>query len=297
MRRRSGHAGVDNLPPGDVGPPVPGTDAGAPDALLRDLERASANGKDRQFVTALARGLEVLRAFHAGDGPLGNQEIAERTGLPKPTISRLTYTLMHLGYLSYSERLGKYQLGPAVLSLGYAARTNMTVRKVAAPYLEEVADHANAAAALGARDRLHMVYLEYRRGNDAVTLHLDAGSRIPLAETAMGKAFLAGLPETERDYLMDFLRERYGERWSAIRKGIEDAVRQVEERGFCVNEGGWHPDTMAVGVPLALPAARTLMALNCGGPNVVIDREKLLTETGPRLINAARNIQAALAGS
>ncbi|MDH3232081.1 MAG: helix-turn-helix domain-containing protein, partial [Alphaproteobacteria bacterium] len=58
----------------------------------------AAGAKDRQFVTALARGLEVLRAFQEG-GPLGNQEIARRTGLPKPTVSRLTHTLKQLGYI------------------------------------------------------------------------------------------------------------------------------------------------------------------------------------------------------
>ena len=63
--------------------------------------------KDRQFVVALARGLELLRAFSFDDSFLGNQEIAARTGLPKPTISRLTHTLTKLGYLNYSERLGK----------------------------------------------------------------------------------------------------------------------------------------------------------------------------------------------
>src|SRR5215469_5383641 len=76
---------------------------------------------DRKFVAALARGLEVLRAFTATDGLLGNGEIVERTGLPKPTVSRLTYTLTKLGYLTYVERLGKYQLAPAALALGYSA--------------------------------------------------------------------------------------------------------------------------------------------------------------------------------
>src|SRR5256885_13076191 len=54
--------------------------------------RAAVHG-DRKFVTALARGLEVLRVFTPTEGLLGNGEIAERTGLPKPTVSRLTYTL------------------------------------------------------------------------------------------------------------------------------------------------------------------------------------------------------------
>src|SRR5918997_2052925 len=69
--------------------------------------READDPKDRKFVTALARGLEVLRAFTPTEGLLGNGEIAERTGLPKPTVSRLTYTLTKLGYLAHVERLGK----------------------------------------------------------------------------------------------------------------------------------------------------------------------------------------------
>src|SRR5688500_13806489 len=76
-------------------------------------------GNDRKFVVALARGLEVLRVFTPSDGLLGNQEISARTGLPKATVTRLTYTLTLLGYLSHIERLGKYQLAPAALALGY----------------------------------------------------------------------------------------------------------------------------------------------------------------------------------
>ena len=69
--------------------------------------RAAVHG-DRKFITALARGLEVLRVFTPTEGLLGNGEIAERTRLPKPTVSRLTYTLTKLGYLSHIERLAEY---------------------------------------------------------------------------------------------------------------------------------------------------------------------------------------------
>src|SRR5689334_4536435 len=74
--------------------------------------------KDRQFVNALARGLELLRCFRPGEVYLTNTELARRTGMPKPTISRLSYTLTKLGYLSYSAEQGKYQLGSGVLALG-----------------------------------------------------------------------------------------------------------------------------------------------------------------------------------
>jgi DNA-binding IclR family transcriptional regulator len=71
---------------------------------------------DRKFVVALSRGLDVLRAFHPRDGLLGNQEIAARTNLPKPTVSRLTYTLTKLGYLTQVARFEKYQLAPPAMA-------------------------------------------------------------------------------------------------------------------------------------------------------------------------------------
>src|ERR1700756_1662263 len=67
---------------------------------------------DRSFVVALSRGLDVLRAFQPNDGLLGNQEIAARTSLPKPTVSRLTYTLTKLDYLTPVPRFEKYRLPP-----------------------------------------------------------------------------------------------------------------------------------------------------------------------------------------
>ena len=80
--------------------------------------------KERQFVTALARGLEILRCFSVETPLMGNQDIARKTGLPKPTVSRLTYTLTELGFLRYSKHLRKYQLGTAVLALGYNLFSN-----------------------------------------------------------------------------------------------------------------------------------------------------------------------------
>jgi len=254
-------------------------------------------GKDRQFVTSLARGLEVLRAFREGEQLLGNQEIAQRTGLPKPTVSRLTYTLTRLGYLTYSRRLGKYQVGAAALTLGYHALANMGVRRLARPLLQQLADDINASVALGSRDRLDMVYIECCRPDTAITLRLDVGSRVPLATTAMGRAFLAALPEDERTYLMGFLRLRYRHRWPSIRDTIESARRDYEKTGFCLSLGEWQREVNAAGVPLCLPDGSSPMALNCGGPAFMIGREKLETCVGPRLVEIAGRIRAMLGWS
>src|SRR5512138_1295316 len=155
-------------------------------------------GRERKFVTALARGLEVLRAFGAGDRQLGNQEIAVRTGLPKPTVSRLTYTLTQLGYLRQLPADGKYALGAAVLGLGLAAIGQMDVRRIARPLMQALAEHTHGSVNLGVRDQLGMIYIDTYRQASSYTVQLDVGSRVPLATSSMGRAWLAAAPERLR---------------------------------------------------------------------------------------------------
>ena len=129
---------------------------------------------DRSFVVALSRGLDVLRAFRPNDGLLGNQEIAARTNLPKPTVSRLTYTLTKLGYLTPVPRFEKYQLAPSAMALGYAALANLGVRHLSEPFREEVMRETGGAVAVGGRDRLSMIYFGQSRG---MTLGRSTGRR------------------------------------------------------------------------------------------------------------------------
>nr|WP_243443138.1 IclR family transcriptional regulator [Herbaspirillum sp. B39] len=216
---------------------------------------------DRQFVNALARGLEILRCFRPGEIYLTNTELAKRTGLPKPTISRLTHTLTRLGYLEYSEDQGRYQLGSGVLALGYSLLSGMDVRKLARPAMQELADYSQCNVALGIRDRLSMVYIEATRGQSAVTLRRDVGSRIPLATTSMGRALLCALPQNERDFLMDHIRLRNEEQWPKVKAGIEQAFKDYQDHGFCISVGEWEKTISAVGVPMAvLPGASGALA-------------------------------------
>ena len=101
--------------------------------------------EDRHFVTALARGLDVLSAFRSRDRMLGNQELARRCGLPKSTISRLTYTLVKHGYLEHTEDASGapgYKLVSAVLALGGAMIARMDMRALARPLMQDVADRS-----------------------------------------------------------------------------------------------------------------------------------------------------------
>src|SRR5664279_3774712 len=144
---------------------------------------------DRHFVTALARGLEVLACFRHGDRMLGNQELARRCALPKSTVSRLTSTLTRLGYLIYVDDSAKYSLGTATLSLGSAMLSRLDIRKLAHPLMQQLAEFGQCTVSLGARDRLSMIYVDAVRGSAAVTLSLETGARIQIATSAMGRAY------------------------------------------------------------------------------------------------------------
>ncbi len=260
---------------------------------LFENESSADNGKDRQFVTALARGLEVLRCFKPRDRHLGNQDISERTGLPKPTVSRLTYTLTRMGYLHHDEKLGKYQLGTSVLSLGFSLLTNMDVLKIARPLMQELANYSHTVVSVGTRDRLGMIYLDGRHSTDAtVSLRREPGTRVPIATTAMGRALLCGLPEDERITLMDHIRQRDPANWLSHKTGIEQALRDYNDRGFCMSIGDWRNDVNAVGVPMLPIAGTKLLTFNCAAPSFLLRQHMLEDDIGPRLINLVRTIES-----
>src|SRR5690606_11855237 len=120
---------------------------------------------DRQFATTLARGLDLLRCFSPFNPEFGNKELSDRSGLPKPTVSRLTYTLTCLGYLKQDKVSRKYRLGSAVLSIGYPLLANLRIRQIARPYMRELANYAKGWVSIGIRDRLNMIYIESERSN------------------------------------------------------------------------------------------------------------------------------------
>lgn len=251
---------------------------------------------DRNFVVALSRGLDVLRAFHPNDGLLGNQEIAARTNLPKPTVSRLTYTLTKLGYLTPVPRFEKYQLAPAALALGYAALANLGVRHLSEPFREEVMRETGGAVAVGGRDRHSMIYFGQSRNGLTLGVQLDVGSRVPIATSAMGRAYFWSLAEDERAALLRDLREHYGSRWPKLRDGLERSGEVVAKYGFAISAGEWQTDVHAAGVALKLNDGTGPYAFNCGAPAFRFTEDRLINDIGPRLLAMVRNIEAALGG-
>ena len=236
--------------------------------------------EDRHFVTALARGMEVLACFRAGDRLLGNQEIAQRCRLPKSTVSRLTYTLNRLGV--------------ATFALSSTMVANLDVNDVAGPLMQELADFARAEVALGARDRLSMVYLVHCRSKDLHNRELRIGSRLPLAVTSMGRAWLAGCEPKDRDAVLRSLQDRRPRDWPRLSSEIDEALQQHRRDGVTMVVGGWQAGINAIARPVRLGSGRPLLSLSCGGPGFVLPPDYLLHSIRPRLIELAARIETAM---
>lgn len=249
---------------------------------------------DRQFVASLERGLRILRAFESAHETLSNGDLARRTTLAKPTISRLTHTLSCLGYLIRDPIAGHYRLGAGALSLGYASLSRLDVRQAARPLMQSLAEHARASVALCARDGLTMIYLEMRRSPRALGLGLDIGDRVPLSTTGVGRAYMAALSDDERQPLLDEIRRSDPRAWPKVRQGIEQAISDVRAKGFAVSLGDWLPEIHSTGVPLSIRTAYGTLAFNIGGLASSLPAKAIERDLGPRLATMAREVEAML---
>ncbi len=261
-------------------------------AIAADVLDARGTGeKDRKFVEALARGLDVLRAFSQGSVILGNQDIARITGLPKPTVSRMTYTLTQLGYLSYSNQLEKYQLSSGVLALGYAYVSNLRVRQLAKPYMDEFARRTHAAVGLTCRDRLNMIYVENRLPPDTSMLRMEVGLKLPIVSSAAGRAYLAGISEEERVHMMAALAKKHGEAWPELERSIQRSLEEYRQYGFCLSLGEWDRNVNAAGVPVFL-ADGTVMTLTCSAPSYLVSADDMKNSIAHQLAMLASDIES-----
>lgn len=245
---------------------------------------------DRQYITALARGLELLRCFTPKHQHLGNQELSQMTGLPKPTISRLTHTLSRLGYLKQVPNSSKFQLSVGVLSFGYSMLSNLSIRSIAHPHMKELADYAGAAVAMATRDRLNMIYLDVVQGKGNVTMRRQVGTYLPIHLSSIGRACLAAMPEDEREFLLNAIRAKHKEDWIKINRELDKSFKDYQDFGYCFSVGDWHKDVNSVAVPY-YHDQQGLLVFNCGGPSFILNREKLEDEIAPRLLNMVNNIR------
>ena len=256
----------------------------------QDSERGP---EDRYYIAALARGLEVLSCFRSAsaDNGLTNQQIAQRCGLPKSTVTRFTYTLTKLGYLT-QQTGGLYQLGTATLGLGSAMLARLDIRQLARPMMQELADFSGTTVSIAMRDRLSMIFVEVCRSKAALALALQVGSRLPLATSAIGRSYLARAAGQERNDILARSLELDETAHMAIRQGLERGTADYERYGCATSFGDWQKDVNGIAVGFMPIGGSQLMSMNCGGPSSSVSQEFLLDEVRPRLVAIARRLES-----
>lgn len=261
-----------------------------------DTGRAAQSDEDsgRQFIGSLARGMEVLAAFKENERQLGNHELAERTGITKPTVSRITYTLTQLGYLIHSPRFNTYELGGKALTLGYVALSSLDVREVAKEFMSEVAAKTGLTVSLAVRDQLTMLNLEAQESDELVGIRLYRGSRVPIVNTAGGRAYLSVAPENEREEIFAGVKDSYGDEWPAMLRAVEKAAVEIKSHGFCMCIGDWRKDVNSAGAVIEMPDGRGIYSLNVGGPAYLAPQEDIEATVGPMLAEAAQEMRKRL---
>jgi len=208
---------------------------------------------------SLERGVEILRAFRPGSDLLGNGELADRTGLSKATVSRLSQTLVGMGMLQQEPLRKGYRLAPAVLSLAHAMRSGSTILQVAAPLMRALAESQRINVGLAAPDRDEMVYLESIRYSRRVAFrNVVSGQRVPMELTSLGRAYLASTSAVRRKTLFEVFKARRGAQWPPLLAEIEQSIRSVRESGFCA--ASWQPEVVALATPVI--TAETCYSLN-----------------------------------
>jgi len=176
----------------------------------------------------LVRGLDVLEAVASGVNSLA--ELAAALRLNRSTAHRLAATLVERRYLTFVPRSG-YGLGPKSLELGYQARVQLNIPRVARDHLEKLAAQTGDTVHLGVLDGTRALYLDKIPGSRRVEISSRVGELQPLRSTGLGKALLLDEDET---HLRDFYRcEKGGEQ----RYGVSEStwmrrMRDYAKRGY-----------------------------------------------------------------
>lgn len=247
-------------------------------------KKIAPEGKDRRYVTALARGLNILRCFDADHTELGSVELAKMTGLPQSTVWRLCYTLVQHGFLVPCEKNDKLQIGTPVLSLGYSALSVLGFDDNLRREMREVAVDFDAAVSIASPDQEDMIINQRARGNGVLLVNLSVGSRLPIVRSAFGWGYLALLSEQKRlEVLERLIPESHPDKIFLL-DNIRNAIAEYQRHGYVINTGVFHKNINAIAIPFQDPRGSTIHVINCGAPAQTLSVKCMREQVAPRLM-------------
>src|SRR5690625_3184362 len=204
---------------------------------------------DRDFVTALASGLEVILAFDGSHPRMTLSEVASRTGMTRARARRFLLTLHALGYVRKQQRY--FVLALRVLQLGYAFLSANNDRTVIQQVLEDITAKSGESSSLAVLDGDEVIYVARSAANHLLmTITLSVGTRLPAAHTSMGRALLAQLSDAELDaFLARVTLERYTDKTVTDKAELKKAIYKARQQGYAIADQELDPGLRSVAVP------------------------------------------------
>src|SRR5436853_7451692 len=248
-------------------------------------------------IQVVSRAFDVLRCFEGHEARLGNLEISNRCGLPRSTVSRLTHTLTRMGQLVYLPRDQKYRIGPSAVAMSTSMMKGLHLRNLIRLRLQDVAEQLPGTVGSAIPDRFHLGYREFARAANALGLHEGTGSRIAIASTAAGHAYLAALHVDVGDALIAEMEREIPEGARLLKPRIEGNRRHLREHGYVVACGTWSPHINGCAVPLWSPQYQTFVVTTIGLLSAMFDEKRLHKEVAPLMLQLGAALGSLLEGA
>jgi IclR family pca regulon transcriptional regulator len=244
----------------------------------------------KDFVEALARGLEVIRSFDRLHVQQTISQISERTLLARPTVLRLLITLDELGYVRCQDN--RYSLTPKVVDLGMAYVSSLGLYGAAKPHMENLSKKVDQTVSLAELDGSDIVYTGRVEVPKIVSVGVTVGSRLPSSSTALGKVLLAEIPDTElHDVLNTPSLSMYVPRKRLTADQIRPRLQTVREQGWAESDEDLQYGVQAIAAPLRGEDGRVIAAIGLGTHTSEIGKEIVRERYLPLLIETARSIE------
>jgi IclR family pca regulon transcriptional regulator len=250
-------------------------------------------GRDpsRDFIEALARGLDVIRAFQPRQPVMSLAMVASAAGLARPTARRILLTLEQLGYVRAVER--GFELTPRVLDLGMCYVLSRNLWDVARPHMEALVARTHESSSIAQLDGSDIVYVARVAVPKIITLAVTIGTRFPAMQTSLGKVLLAALAPAEAERVLgEPSRSGITPRWQPGRAERAEELRVVRARGWSLTDEQLAPGIRSVAAPLRDGAGRTIAAMNVTVHAAETPVELLTGEYLPWLLQTAGAVSA-----
>ncbi len=249
---------------------------------------------DRQFVAALARGLEILDCFSADQPLLTNGELSRMTGLASSSVSRLTHTLVKLGHLDYDANAGAYRIGLRVLSMPPAALAGARAAELQ-PCLTELAGRLDETALIAVYESYGLLVVQCASATPQANAAGRIGRRYPIPRSAMGRTYVANCSTSEQERILAHLSHGEQDLEAALRGEVEYAISSYRSQGYCLSLGAIRPGNHSIGVTMNLQHLGRRAVLACGGPAHRMPERRLHEQVAPMLMQMASELERACA--